>query len=166
MHKKFQKKLVWLIILICLQITFIFLSNKIEINNQIYNNLLFITATLIISMTIYIILTIIISKFPSFLEDGIWKKPFFTLLIGTFALLILSVLILFIFNNLNTNPTMTRSLTFIMGYPITFVLILMIESFFRKLLNTHNREKVLFYSSISIVLSLTLIILVGKLNNI
>ena len=160
MNKHLRNNIVLLIVLILSAILFIFLDDKFTVHNQGINSVFFIMATLIVTMTIYILLKVIIQKHPSFLEKGIWENPLNMLFIGAFALFVFVLIILFASNNLEPTPIMNKAMTLMMAYPVSFVLILMIDAFYKRILNV-DREKRLFISSMSIVLGLAVMILIG-----
>lgn len=163
MTKMNRNHIVLLIILTLCAILFIALSDIININNNGLHSMFLVIASFIIVMTIFIILKMIIQKYPLFLENGIWSNPFNTLFIGTFALFTLGIVFMFIHNSIELRPLFTRALTFMMAYPILFVLILMIDAFYKRIF-AGNRVKRLFISSMTIVLGLAMMILLSLLS--
>lgn len=125
----------------------------------------FIVATFIVTMTIYVILSMIIEKYPSFMEKGVWKNPFNTLIIGTFILFVFVTSVFLGSNYINLNSVMSKAITFAMGYPVVFVLIIMIDSFYKGVFHI-DRKKRLFFSSITIVIGLEVMVLIGMLGDV
>ncbi|GAA0425422.1 MAG: hypothetical protein ACQEWU_10480 [Bacillota bacterium] len=164
MKKEIRNRLIILIVLAFLPILFLTIDYKLDVENNYINSLFFVIATLIVTMTIYVILSLIIKKYPSLFEKGIWNNPFHTLMIGTLILFVFILVAVLSVNNLDFSPTMNKGLTFIMAYPVVFVLILMIDSFYKGVFNI-VRERRLFISSISVVFILAIMILFGSLSN-
>ncbi|MGM8365895.1 hypothetical protein ACLIBG_10520 [Virgibacillus sp. W0181] len=162
MKKHLRNNIVLLIVLILSAILFILLDDKFTVHNRGINSIFFIIATFIVTMTIYILLKTIIQKHPRFLEEGIWKNPLNTLFIGTFSLFVFVLIFVLASNNLEPTPIMNKIMTFIMAYPVSFVLVLMVDAFYKRIFNV-DREKRLFISAMSIVLGLAVMILIGLL---
>ncbi len=160
MNKELKNNPIILIVLIISAILFISFDAQIATDNQNLNHIFFIIACLIVMMTVYVILKIIIQKYPSFLERGIWKNPLNTLLIGTLVLFILLLVFMSGFNYLQPPPFMNKTITLIAAYPVSFVLILMVDTFYSRIFSV-DRERRLFISSISIILGLATMILFG-----
>lgn len=163
MNKDLRHNIGLLIVLTLSVILFIFLDAKIDVDSQSINGIFFIIASLIVIITIYITLKIIIQKYPRFLEMGIWENPLNHLIIGTFVLFIFVLVFILSSNNLQLTPIMNKAMTLIMAYPVSFVLILMVDAFYKRVFNV-DRGKRLFISSISIVLGLAIMILLGLLS--
>lgn len=163
MNKELKNNLTLLIVLIISAILLISLDAKIVVDNQSFDSIFFIIACLIVMMTVYVLLKVIVQKHPSFLEKGIWENPLNTLFIGTLVLFIFVLVILSVSNNLQPGPIMNKIMTLVVAYPISFVLILMVDAFYRRIFNV-ARERRLFISSISIVLVLATMILFSLLS--
>lgn len=164
LFKFISRRIIVFILLFCLPVIFLVLDFKIDEKNKYINSLAFILATLIVVMTTYVILRLVIKKFPSFLEKGIWENPFNTLIIGTLILFLLVMIILLGINNFDLNTIVTKLLTFAVAYPIIFILTVMLDAFYKQILKVNRKDRLLV-SSVSIILILTIMILFAELSN-
>lgn len=162
MNKQLKNNLILLLALIIFAILFIYLDAKIVLDKQSFNSVFFIIACLIVMMSVYVILKIIIQKYPHFLEKGIWENPLNTLFIGTFVLFIFILVFILTSNNLQASPIINKTMTLIAAYPVSFVFILMVDAFYKRIFNV-DRERRLLISTMSIVSGLALMILIGLL---
>ncbi len=162
MNKTIKTKLFLLIFLLVIPVIFFMIESKINPVTTYFNSIIFILATFVVTITIYLVLSIVIGKYPSFLETGIWKNPLFILIFGSFMLLIFIILMILVSNNIDFNPMTNKMVTFICSYPVVFVLILMVDAFLKGMLNI-EREKRLFMSSMATVFGVAIFILLGML---
>lgn len=157
-----RNHVILLILLTAAAVLFVGLDEQVNVDNPSFQSMFFIIATFIVIMTIYIILRMIIYKYPDFLQKGIWENPIHTLFIGTFALVVVLIAFMLIANNLEWNPMVNKAMTFLMAYPVAFILIVMVDAFLSRIYQA-DRDKRLFISSMSIVLGLAVMIIFSLL---
>lgn len=160
LSNEFKKNILYLMILLLSMIFFIVLdvTSIIYVEKEFIKNLLFIIATVIVTMTVYVVLRIIIIMYPMFLNKGILASSFKTILFGLFILMLILLTLVFCSNNLDFDSMVSRIITFIIAYPVSFILVLMIDGFYKSLFNI-EKEKRLFISTISINIILVAMIL-------
>lgn len=155
-----MKKMIGIILFI-LPVAFVMLSDKIVTENKFLNSAYLMIAAIIIVGTVYFIMETIFNNKPEFLSRGIWKNPFNLIVLGTFLLIALAMGFLLLFNtyDLSTNPSLNRSITFLLVYPTVFVLEIIAIGFYKLLLPQNSGKNLALKSSYTILLILLALVL-------